>query len=177
MNKKVLILLAVLLLLISGIVYVKGAKKVNNNEPKSNTVFTSIKDAISKDISLVCEFKDENGGATKSHIKNGAVRISTDSTSQQDGEIIIKDKKMYMWDTKAKEGFVYDIPDAENSDSSEVVKSEAYLDMLDKYKDSCKVESVEDSYFVAPTDIKFQDMNKFLEELKSQMPQIELPNQ
>ena len=49
--------------------------------------------------------------------------------------------------------------------------------MIDKYKDSCKVASVEDSYFVTPNDVNFQDMNKFLEDLQNQMPQIELPEQ
>jgi hypothetical protein len=183
MNKKIIIALVISLIVVSGIVLTKGQKKGSedsiSNDGNKN-VFTSIKDAMSRDISLVCEFNDE-GNSTKSYVKNGAVRISTDNESSQGGEIIIKDKRMYMWDIKTKEGFVYDVPDAEDDnnsgDNQELSQSESYLSMIDKYKDSCKVVSVEDSYFVTPNDVNFQDMNKFLEDLQNQMPQIELPEQ
>jgi hypothetical protein len=104
------------------------------------------------------------------------------SSENQSGEIIMKDKKMYMWDVKSKQGFVYDVPDSEDGAAADVtvgeaVKSEAYLDMIDKYKDSCNVTTVDESYFELPKDIKFQDMSKLLEDLKNQMPQSELPNQ
>lgn len=179
-NKKALIsiLLLLLVVFVSGISYMKF-KNSNKSESKSTTenksVFTSIKDALSKDVTLVCEFKDDSGVSTKSYIKNGAVRISSE------GEIVMKDKKMYMWDVKTKEGFVYEIPDSEDSQigatTTEINQSESYLNMIETYKDSCKVTSVEDSYFELPKDVKFQDMSKFLEDLKNQMPQIELPNQ
>lgn len=181
-NKKVLIsiLLLLLVVFVSAISYMKFK---NNNDSQLDTkgdtenksVFTSIKDALSKDVTLVCEFKDDSGVSTKSYIKNGAVRISSE------GEIVMKDKKMYMWDVKTKEGFIYEIPDSEESQigatSTEINQSESYLNMIETYKDSCKVTSVEDSYFELPKDVKFQDMSKLLEDLKNQMPQIELPNQ
>lgn len=159
----------------------KGSKdNISNSKttPESKSIFTSVKDALSKDISLICEFKDDTGASTKSYIKNGAVRISTnnESSKNQSGEIIMKDKKMYMWNVKNKQGFVYDVPDSEEGDkegvtTGESVKSETYLDMLDKYKDSCNVSTVDESYFELPKDIKFQDMTKLLEDLKNQMPQ------
>lgn len=164
-----------------------GNKNQTNlvNDDKQKGVFSSIKDALSKNVTLICDFKDESGSTVKSYIKNGAVRVTTKDSlnSDRDGEIIMKDKKMYMWDLKTKTGFVYDIPDStETTDSTgmsgtEVVKSDAYLSMIEKYKDSCKVSSVEDSYFVPPTDIKYQDMSKLLEDLKKQMPQVNLPTQ
>ena len=111
--------------------------------------------------------------------KNGAVRVTSigGTTENQSSDIIIKDKKMYMWDLKTKQGFVYDIPDEEGGNNigtevNEVSQSESYLNMIETYKDSCKVSTVEDSYFTPPTDVKFQDMSKLLEDLKKQMPQI-----
>ena len=85
---------------------------------------------------------------------------------------------MYIWDGKTKQGFVYETKDEDTSNQNvgmtagEVVKSDSYLNMIEKYKDSCKVSTVEDSYFVPPTDVKFQDMTKFLEDIKNQMPSI-----
>lgn len=188
-KKLFLVITAVFLLVLVGGVSYSKFKNVNketsdNKVEDSKGVFNSIKDALSKNITLVCEFKDDGGSSVKSYIKNGAVRVTTTNQTEasQSGEIIIKDKKMHMWDVKSKQGFVYDIPDSDDSSvgmsGTEVAKSEAYLDMIDKYKDSCKVSNVDDSYFELPSDIKFQDMAKFLEDLKSQMPQgFELPNQ
>lgn len=184
-NKKTLIIVVLLLLaLVGGASYMKlkGNNAVNpgsNSTSGSKSVFTSVKDALSKKMTLVCEFKDEKNTSVKSYIKNGAVRVtSTGGTSEnQSGDIIIKDKKMYMWDLKTKQGFVYDIPEEEGGNNIEtsvndVNQSESYLNMIESYKDSCKVATVEDSYFTPPTDVKFQDMSKLLEDIQKQNPQI-----
>lgn len=172
-NKLIVVVVTILLLLVVGFIVMKkkGGPDTNfKNQETPKNLFTSVKDALSKNITLVCEFKDDSGMSTKSYIKNGAVRVSSTGQDVQTGEMVMKDKKMYMWDLKTKQGFVYDIPDSE--DSSENLKSEAYLDMIDRNKDFCKVATVEDSYFIPPTDIKFQDMSKLLEDLQNQMPQI-----
>jgi hypothetical protein len=175
-NKKTLILVAVaLLLLVGGFAYSKfksGKSMTSDTSEKGNGIFTSVKDALSQKLTLTCEFTDETGASTKSYIKNGAVRVSSVSNNDQAGEIIIKDKKMYMWDDKKKEGFVYTIPDESENGQNEVtngdlVSSESYLNMIDQYKDSCKVATVADSYFTIPTDVNFQDMSKLLEDLQT----------
>lgn len=172
MNKKIIIAVIVSLLVLAGGVYYMKFKSGSQNKNNTNltsdskNIFTSVKDALSKKLTLVCEFKDDSGVSTKSFLKNGAVRVSSTS------EFILKDKKMYMWDLKTKQGFVYDIPDTTNAGTTggEINQSESYLNMIEKYKDSCKVATIEDSYFVPPTDVKFQDMSKLLEDLKKQIP-------
>lgn len=183
-NKKVLIFVGVVILLaLSVFVYFKfGSNKSENKDQSaaSRSIFSSVKDALSKNITLVCEFKDDGGQSVKSFIKNGAVRVTSTGLEEngQAGDIIIKDRKMYIWDGKTKQGFVYETKDegVDNQNvgmtAGEVVKSDTYLNMIEKYKDSCKVSTVEDSYFIPPTDVNFQDMTKFLEDIKSQMPNI-----
>lgn len=179
----------VLLLIIAWVSYSKLQGSNDSDSFKDSltqkSIFTSVKDALTQNITLTCEF-NEAESTFKSYIKNGAVRVSTTgNTPSQAGEMLMKDNKMYVWDSKTKEGFVYDIPkDTEGNDEKvgmtgqEIVSSESYLDMIDKYKDSCKVATLDDSFFTPPTDVKFQDMSKFLEDLKSQMPQgYQLPNQ
>jgi hypothetical protein len=182
--KKSQITLAVLatILLAGGVYYLRIKSRVvsKTNDKVGGSIFTSIKDALSKDITLACEFKDDRGVSVKSYIKNGSVRImstSVETNSDQTSDIILKDKKMYMWGAKTKQGFMYEISDTNSDNPSDIAKGQNYLDMIDKYKDSCKVATVEDSYFVIPSDVKFQDMNKMLEDLKKQMPQVELPKQ
>ncbi len=179
MNKKIIIILVVTLVLLSGIVLFKKPKAENKNsngEDSTKNVFVSIKGALSKDLTLACEFKDEQGNSTKSYIKNGAVRISTNGKETQSGEIIIRNNKMYMWDPKSKTGFIYEIPDEEKGNvgmtGEGINQSDRYLSMIDKYKDTCKTAAIEDSYFEEPKDISFQDMSKLLQDIKNQMPAI-----
>ena len=183
-NKKVLVIvIAVLLLaLVGGFIFMKSKSskvETNNIATGNKGVINSVKDALTQKLTLSCEFTDESGTVVKSYIKNGAVRVtSVGSEADKSGEIIMKDKKMYIWDTTSKEGFVYVIEDqavdgAENS-SRENITSDSYLDMIDKYKDSCKVATVADSYFVPPADVNFQDMSKFLENMQNQVSPIEI---
>ena len=179
-NKKVLyILLAVILLALLGY-FVFNKTKLSDDKStstgKEGGVITSIKDALSKSVSLTCEYKDEKGQTTKTYIKNGAVRITAEGSSQ--GEIIIKEDKMYIWDTNTKQGFMYKVEKPDDSVSTNQdygsqngVTSESILESVNQYKDSCKAGTLADSYFTVPTDVNFQDMTKILEDFKKAAPQ------
>jgi len=170
MNKKTLVVAIIaLILVLGGFVMTKSKKVTNISNNSNNNVFTSVKDALTKKMTLVCEFSDDKGTFTKSYIKNGAIRVTSPESSSGSGDFILKDNKMYMWDTKTKEGFIYSVP--EGDQSTQISQGDEYLNMVNTYKDSCKVDSVMDSYFEVPTDVNFQDMSKILEDLQKQMPQ------
>lgn len=159
------------------VVILTGAFLFKNFKGDKPVTITSIKDALTSNVTLSCEFTEETGNVTKSYIKNGAVRVSMVNNDKAN-EIIIKDQKMYLWDEGKKEGFIYDVSNNQDDDQPDmdvtnknISSSDFYLNMIDKYKDHCKVTTVSDSYFVIPADINFQDMNKLLENLKQQMPQ------
>jgi hypothetical protein len=186
-NKNTLIIIAIFIILaIAGVFLYMKSKPLDGrtNDPTVNnkSVVGSVRDALTQKLTLTCEFTDEEGTIVKSYIKNGAVRISSTKEGREPTEIIMKDNKMYIWDTETHEGFVYEIED-ETEDSKDGVNtmmnidSNFYLDMIDQYKDSCKVGTVDDSYFVQPSNIKFQDMAEFLNNLQNQAPQIETPNE
>lgn len=187
-NKSVLLAVIFIVLALSGYFLYKSnnsknTELKNGEESKNGSVFTSIKDALSKDVTLYCDFNEGNV-SFKSYIKNGAVRVTTSSTEKgQSGDMIMKNNKMYIWDSTTKTGFIYDVPeDSESSNvsvdsSSSTTGSTNYLGLIDQYKDSCKVTAVEDSLFVEPKDIDFKDMTKFLEDLQQQMPQVNIPQQ
>ena len=182
-NKKAIyIVILILLVLVGGFFYTKSKKTsspgMDLNLSGDTNIFVSVKDALSKNLTFACEFKDETGVSTTSYIKNGAVRVSSINESGETSEMIFKDNKMYTWDLATKEGIVYDVSDSEDTDadSESVVstndKVAAYYNMIDLYKDSCKVTAVSDSYFEIPTDVKFQDMNEFLQNMMNQIPQL-----
>lgn len=177
--KKILPILVVLLLLGIGGYFFMSSKgtlpKTPLNTGTSNA-FDSIQDALSKSLSLKCVYKDEQGIQTTTYIKGGAVRVNMEGIkdNEQPGSIILKDKKMYMWNEVSKTGFTYTITEPEVTPGTESPKVDnkdsSVLAGIEKYKDSCKTEVVADSLFVPPTDVKFQDMSAFTENLMKQVP-------
>src|SRR3989339_976071 len=170
--KKILPVLVVLFLLGIG-----GYFFMSSKGAKTSNVFESIQDALSKSLSLKCVYKDEKGVQTTTYIKGGAVRVNMEGIkdNEQPGSIILKDKKMYMWNEVSKTGFTYTIPEPvvpPGTDKSPTVdnKDASVLAEIEKYKDSCKTEVIADSFFVPPADVKFQDMSAFTENLMKQVP-------
>jgi hypothetical protein len=182
MKKIVPVLVILFLLGASGYVYMnsKGVVPKTPFETATNTgstnVFSSIKDALSKSLSLKCVYKDEQGIQTTTYIKGGAVRVAMEGIKEKDqpNSIILKDKKMYMWNEISKTGFTFIItePKVTPGKLSETAanKDESVLAGIEKYKNSCKTTVIADSFFTVPIDVKFQDMSAFTENLMKQVP-------
>ncbi len=183
MNSKMLIVGAIALILIAGAgFFVLNSKQTTSNNPPTPSQptpvptninnFSSIKDALTKSVSLECSFVDEQGKQTKSYIKNGAVRVDfTGKTSEQSGSTIMKDKKMYFWNTSQKTGFMMELTDAQmkgeaipttTKSTGTPPQGQNTVETLEKYKDSCKPAVVSDSLFTPPADIKFTDYSQIL---------------
>lgn len=189
--KKILPVLAVVALLGVGGYFYLNSKGVTptgpGNKTEKSNVFTSIRDAMSKSMSLKCVYKDEKGIETTTYIKGGAVRVmmTNNGDVEQPNNIIMKDKKMHMWSDASKTGFVFEVEDAnvspaptfkvekglepEKQPGSE--QQESILAQVEKYKDACKVEVIADSMFMVPTDVQFQDMNALQKQMMQGLPQ------
>lgn len=128
--------------------------------------FSSIQDALTRSMSLVCEYTDERGIETKTYIKNGAVRMSNSGADGvEPGEVIVKDNKMYTWSPETLEGFVIEMEDADTDEMADdlvEVKSQGsksdFVGAIEAYKEHCKVSTVSDSYFTPPTNVEFKDI-------------------
>ncbi|MBI2032852.1 MAG: hypothetical protein HYT10_00060 [Candidatus Levybacteria bacterium] len=188
-SKQGLIIGVVILLLLAGI---GGYMFLGKNNPsgsslqtasdkttkqESKDAFTSIKDALSKSLSLQCDYTDETGRKTLAYVKSGAIRTDmTGKTSEESGSAIIKDNKMYFWN--GKEGMMIEFnmsemmegitPEAKKSPSSQE-KPENVLGDLEKFKKYCKPAVVSDSLFVPPTNVKFTDYSKLMKDATQQM--------
>ena len=189
--KKVLVAIVILALLgVGGYFYLTSRgmmpkAPVGTGNNSGGSVFTSIKDALSQSLSLKCVYKDEEGVETTTYIKGGAVRVMmtrTGSDTSQPNNIIMKDKKMYMWSDVSKTGFTYTIEEPKDvtpfptveettEDKSGAGQEESILETIEKYKDACKPEVVADSMFSVPTDVKFQDMSALQEQMMKEIPQ------
>lgn len=186
--KKLLIplVIIVLLILVGAGAYLYMHKKAASEmasvpTPKNSAGFLgSIQDALSKSLSLSCTFTDSTGRSTTAYIKAGAIRadvVGKDPTQPYNStSVIIKDKKMYVWDTTKKTGMVMDMSEMMPTGSpvtltpqtttqpsqSQNHNSPDVLGMLEQYKNNCKPAVVADSLFVVPTDITFTDLSKMM---------------
>ena len=100
----------------------------------------------------------------------------------------MRDKKMYMWDEKSKQGTMIDLnievtPGAPET-SEQVDQKEETIEELEKYKDYCKTEVVADSLFALPSDVEFidfaqqmkdsgVDFKKMMDQYKNISPPVE----
>jgi len=144
---------------------------------KGAGTFTSIKDALSKSVSLECEYKDAAGNSTKSYIKNGAIRADIVAVNDADsGSMIMKDKKMYFW--HGNKGYMMEIPDTEEGEDIEInhknSKEDEFLDEMEQYKNQCKASVVSDGLFTPPSDVDFASMSEMM---PSGMPQMDANGQ
>lgn len=170
-----MVVLAVVILLLAGAFFMMKSKKTSETstaeqptKTESKNVFTSIKDALSKSVTLECTFTDEEGRKTKSYIKNGAVRSDVSGkTADESGSVIMKDKKMYYWNSKMAFMMTFDVENVKPSGTTTQQNTTTstpnganLLDTMEKYKNDCKPAIVADSLFTPPTNVKFTDYSE-----------------
>lgn len=167
MNPKLLLIGVVVLVVVGvGAFMVFGNKSAGDESASSGSnAFTSIKDALSKSLSLQCEYTDSEGRSSVVYIKNGAMRGDiTGGGPGESGSMINKDGKMYFWNEEG--GYVMtitegdDMGDYESSDSQSA--GEDFMEEIEEYKESCKPAVVSDSLFTPPSDVQFTDMSQMM---------------
>lgn len=195
MKKVVLALTSLLVLTLAGC-SLGGRAQVNNESTTptpttaqtSGNVFTSIKDALSKSLTLQCSYPDATGKTTvTTYIKNGAIRVSNVSMAEKSGNAIMKDNQMWVWNDTDKTGMILSFNTTEASPTGKQTPSTSQtsannnnpggsiLDNLEKFKQYCKPGVVADSMFTPPTDVKFTDLSKAMQNLGKDL-QKNLPN-
>ncbi len=160
----VLIVVGVIVVAVGGF-FMMNKDKMGSMMSGSNAV-TSIKDALTKSVSLECEYVDAQNVKSKYYIKNGAIRADMESSDpEQTGSMIMKDRKIYSW--KGKEGFMMEIPESKDEgdsmNSKESNEADNLIKDLEEYKDKCKPSVVSDSLFTPPAEVEFQDMSKMMQ--------------
>lgn len=183
-NKMILASIVIVILLLGiGGYYVMSKNATSSptstvaptNAPTAANAFTSIQDALSKSVSLQCEYTDESGRKTLAYIKAGAVRTDmTGKTPEENGSVIMKDKKMYFWNGKQGIMMEFDVnqmaknvpsgsPTTQKSSPAPKQEDGAnVMESLEKFREHCKPAVVDDALFVPPADVKFQDFSKMM---------------
>jgi len=134
---------------------------------KANTdIFSSIQDAISKQLLLKCEFTDTDGQKTITYIKGQVVRmVGTGEESTVEG--LMKDNKFYVWDSQKKAGMIIDLAqmtgDGGASMGGKQVRSiDDVVNVLQENKQNCSLSPESASLMELPTDVQFASTADFL---------------
>lgn len=138
------------------------------NQAAKKDVFTSIRDAISKQIALRCEYTDENGNVSINYIKGQMIRVDN-KVEGKTMYALMKDEKIYIWSDDSKDGFLMDVSGIKNSNDfkmgDDVIHSTD--DIIDKLQsqNKCTTAGVSDSYFEVPSGINFTDWSKLFQQM------------
>ncbi len=151
-SKIILIIIGVIVLSLIAFFLLKS-KNSGSDNTSQGTVFGSIKDAISKSLSIKCEYK-VGESTTIAYVRGKEMRIDGNWQGQSNSSVIIKEDKIWSWDNLKKEGAIIPI----NKDEQDQTISEDFIDSLEEQRDFCKVSVYSDSVFTPPEDVSFQDL-------------------
>ena len=129
-------------------------------------VFTSIRDAVTRQLTLKCEYTDEDGQTTTTYIKGQMVRMVGAGSGTTKIEGLMKDNKFYLWSSENKQGMVLEIAKLTEGGAKmgekEIKSIDDVIGVLEEKKDKCKVTSEGAGLFEVPADIKFTSTEGFL---------------
>ena len=163
MFKKITI--SILLLMVSAVVLSgcgtakkeeTGTQEETIVEKNETGVFDSIRDAMARSMSLKCEYMMQDN-TTVAYIKGQSLRIDGTVKDKNSTAMIMKDNKIWSWDTGTKEGII--MPLTENKENQQALDPDKIIGDLESQKQFCRAASVADSMFVPPADVKFQDLS------------------
>ena len=168
--KKIAILsfLALSVLALSGCSFPSANKQepLTQSAPveEDKNVFSSIRDAMNKSLSLKCEYADRNGKQT-ALIKGQAIRVNGIFDENGPGGVIYKENKMWSW--SGNEGITIDLSQkqlSENNQNQTQMTEEDMVAQLEEQKQNCQIAIIEDSMFAPPKEVNFQDMTQILKQ-------------
>lgn len=165
--KKILpIIIVIAVLGVGGYFYMNSRSSQSPSQSgaqkTAGSVFTSIKDAISKSIPLKCEYT-KDGKKTTAYIKGEQISTTYDIDATKKGHVLVLGKTTYFWEDGKTEGSKMTITDEQIKQGQEMVKKsqkEDTVEQLEQYKQDCKQEIVANSVFEVPSNIKFVDLNE-----------------
>jgi hypothetical protein len=140
-------------------------KPEEKSEEEGGGLFESIKDAMSKSLSLKCDYPTGDGGKITYYVKGNKVRFEGAWKTKDETVTVITEDKMFNWNLKTKEGLILPLKQQEGENKN---VAEELINDLETNKKFCKTAVVSDSVFNPPADIKFNDLSKLME--KAQQP-------
>jgi len=134
----------------------------NQTQEEGKTIFDSIKDAMSKSLSLECKYAEKETEVV-AYIKGKSVRSDSEYQGTKTS-VIIKDNQMWLWTNKDNQGMVLDVGESSQDQAGQTgtTNPDDVIEAIEKYKQNCRQTIVADSLFNPPGNIDFQDLSQML---------------
>lgn len=158
--KKLVIVLILIALVIGGYRFL-SQRRVAEEKP-AETVFESLKEALTAKVPLKCEVEVEEGKKIIVYIKGEKQRIEgIDYEGEEQGVMINDGKYVYIWNKAKKEGIKYELTALKEEKKAEEQKSpEEWLKEYEDYKPDCKPALIAEATFTPPEDVAFKDLSQ-----------------
>ncbi len=173
--KKFFSFLIIIVLIISGGIYLKSKESVPKNNQPTNATQTKkeenqqksknnfLEEALKNNISVKCVYEDIEKNQVITYFKGDKLYTQIKQTKPGVNNFLYVNKKAYLWDDKTKTGMTLLI-DENNQQTNEVAESfkdkNKIATEIQKYKYECKKENFSDSLFQPPKNIVFQDLTQ-----------------
>ena len=157
----------------------------NQKNQQQKLMKTSPQDLLAMNKKQKCEWEDEEGNRGVVYTDGEKVRIDMSSANQpeQGQSSVINDTEwMYIWNSNSDQGQKYPADEFEEQqfDQEETGEPEPVEEEIDTaetydrdYEMSCSNWKVDQSKFVPPESVTFEDMSVYLEQMEQQMNQME----
>jgi len=138
-------------------------------EEQKEGIFDSIREALEKSVDLKCQYQLENGDKMTVYLK-GENLIRTELLTGQNQETItiIKDDKMWSWDSETKEGMVISLAGLQEQGlaNQQVPNKEEILEDLEEYKENCQPMVIASSLFEIPQEVEFENLDELMKKIQ-----------
>lgn len=155
-------------LLLAALILSGCQKTPTANSNQNPGVFTTIKDAIAKQLIVKCNYTDttNNNQVTTTYIQGTTVRLQgTGTQANVDG--LIKDNIFYLWDNTKKQGMKIDLSGMATDGSLKMngkpIKSvDDIVAALEAEQNNCGLSPQSAGLFTLPSDVTFTDASNYL---------------
>jgi hypothetical protein len=164
--KKILVLLCAVLVLTSCGNKNQQQNQISGEQKQNQGIFSSIRDAISKSITLRCEYVDESGIKSINYIKGNMIRVDNAETGSDQIKFsaLVKDNNLYLWNAGQNQGLVFSLDKLQNSNDVQMGDTAVHsvddiINELEAKKDQCHTDTISDSMFELPANVTFSSFN------------------
>lgn len=158
-----------------------SSTQTSNSQSNSDTnVIEGLASAIISGDSFRCEYTNQTANSKGEYlVKNKKFKLLGQEIEGKKSTIIVNDLGMYMWSEDQNQGFFY--PASATSGQNKNTQFDDFInpEIVDqKEKVSCRNASIDDSEFVPPASVNFQDFSKLMDTFSNPAsnPDINLPN-
>ncbi len=175
MERKILICFGFVLLIIAAVAgknmffvdynLAKPVSQISSNSQQNVATnsgsFDTVNEILATKSNLACDLTDDSGRQITAFIKNGTLRANIKGKTIIDtGSILLKDKKIYFWNNVFSA--MVNEPSEISSQNSIAQMEQEVIGIIEKYKQYCKPQAVNDSVFTLPAGKKFTDYSSML---------------